>query len=1030
MKAIRIPLLTLLTAGLFTQTASAQDLSPETRAGIGKYLTETARKEIVVGKINIDSVAIKDKALTLFANINCSYIPFREENVTSIYNGVKALLPAELRAYDLQIRTDRHAIEELIPLALRSKKEKKALTFSNKVDKPLVSRLSMPYTPSNGLQNRHIALWQSHGFYYEPKLTRWEWQRARIFQTVEDLYTQSYVLPFLVPMLENAGANVLLPRERDVQTTEIIIDNDGCLNTRSVYMEQSGEQTWSKGTENGFAHLRAQYKEFENPFHEGTYRQTTTLKKGKESLATWVPEIPQAGQYAVYVSYKTLPNSTDDARYTVHHKGGISQFSVNQQMGGGTWIYLGHFGFDAGKGECKVTLSNQSNKAGRIVTADAVKTGGGMGNIARRISNEGTTENVKSSDAIATGAVKPIPTVEYPYEVSGYPRFTEAARYWMQWAGVPDSVYSDSHGKNDYTDDYKARGIWVNYLAGGSAVNPAEKGLNIPIDMAFAFHTDAGTTMNDSTIGTLGIYHTAVYDGTYANGTSRYAARDLTDLIQTNIVNDIRRLYEPNWSRRGMWNQSYYEARVPRVPTMLLELLSHQNFADMRYGLDPRFRFTVSRAIYKGMLQFLCSQYKMDYVVQPLPVDHMNLRFVGDHEVELSWQAVNDSLEPTAQADKYIVYTRVGEGDFDNGIVVNKNSYRTTIPTGVVCSFKVTALNRGGQSFPSEILSIGKAMNEKGNVLVTNGFDRISAPADFTADADTLAGFLDELDHGVPYKEDISYIGPMKEFRRQIPWMDDDASGFGDSYATHETMVIAGNTFDYPAVHGAAILKAGYSFASCSNEAVEAQQAKLNDYKYVDLILGKQCQTKMGRGEVTSLEYKTFSKEMQEAIAAYCQAGGNLFVSGAYVASDLWDNHLAKANEADKKFATEVLKYKWRVGQAARTGKVKQVVSPLTLGVGQGMQLTYYNELNPNAYVVESPDALEPSGEGAYTLFRYSENNLSAGIAYQGAYKTCVLGFPFESVRTAHEREQLMKAILTFFTDKASVSNSSAVNNH
>ncbi|HBX21035.1 MAG TPA: hypothetical protein DEF88_11365, partial [Porphyromonadaceae bacterium] len=67
----------------------------------------------------------------------------------------------------------------------------------------------------------------SHGWYYEQKLSRWEWQRARIFQTVEDLYTQSYVVPFLVPMLENAGANVLLPRERDYNTHEIIIDNNG-----------------------------------------------------------------------------------------------------------------------------------------------------------------------------------------------------------------------------------------------------------------------------------------------------------------------------------------------------------------------------------------------------------------------------------------------------------------------------------------------------------------------------------------------------------------------------------------------------------------------------------------------------------------------------------------------------------------------------------------------------------------------------------------------------------------------------------
>ena len=49
-------------------------------------------------------------------------------------------------------------------------------------------------------------------------------------------------------------------------------------------------------------------------------------------------------------------------------------------MGGGTWVYLGTFGFDAGKSNaCKVTLSNRSAKAGQIVTADAVKIGGGMG---------------------------------------------------------------------------------------------------------------------------------------------------------------------------------------------------------------------------------------------------------------------------------------------------------------------------------------------------------------------------------------------------------------------------------------------------------------------------------------------------------------------------------------------------------------------------------------------------------------------------------------------------------------------------
>ena len=978
----------LLAVSLLPVVGNAQELSQDIRQQIGTYLDNVAKKEIAVGRVKIDSVAVNGKNLQLFANMNWADFPFREDNVAEIYQGVTNILPAEFKGYKLEIRTNNRTIEELVPQSLRSKKDKKAKVFNPKETKPLVSNISAPYIPTNGLYNRHIAMWQSHGWYFEPKLDRWEWQRARIFQTVEDLYTQSYVLPFLVPMLENAGANVLMPRERDLNTAEIVIDNDGVLKGNSTYVEKTGDKKWMQGNGTGFAHLRNYYKDFENPFKEGTYRAVETIKKGTETTVEWIPEIPATGQYGVYVSYQTLPNSADDALYTVYHKGGETQFKVNQQMGGGTWIYLGTFGFDAGKSNAyKVVLSNRSAKAGKVITADAVKIGGGVGNVARGESNE----------------------------TSGYPRFCEASRYWLQWAGIPDYVYSDSKGKNDYTDDYKSRGIWVNYLAGGSEVNPNEEGLNIPVNMSFAFHTDAGTTLNDSIIGTLGIYCTNSDNEEFANGSSRYLSHDLTDLIQSNIVNDIRTLHEPNWSRRGMWNKSYYEARVPRVPAMLLELLSHQNFADMRYGLDPRFRFTVSRAVYKGMLQFLCSQYNMDYVVQPLPVDHLALQFTGNNEVELTWQPVEDPLEPTAKAEKYIVYTRIGDGDFDNGILVEGTNYRTTISSGTIHSYKVVAVNKGGLSFPSEILSVGQPFQSKGTVMVINGFDRISAPADFVAPApgDTqFAGFLDELDHGVPYLKDISYIGKMKEFRRAIPWMDDDASGYGDSYADYETKVIAGNTFDYPAIHGAAILKAGYAFVSCSDEAVENGRVSLNDYQTVDLILGKECQTKMGRGGITPLQYKTFSQPMQEAITAYCNQGGNIIVSGAFVGTDLWDNRLATPEEADKKFATDVLKYKWRVGQAALKGKVKSVNSPFPMLTGN---YTYHNELNEESYVVEAPDAIEPASKDAYTVMRYSENNLSAGVAYQGDYKTYIMGFPFETIRTEAERETLMKAILTFF---------------
>lgn len=454
----------LLAAFLIPQTGNAQALPADVLRQLEQLLDAEARREVSVGAIRIDSVATTGNTLQLFANDNCSYIPFREENVKRIYQDMSQLLPSTLTGHRIQLFAHGRLIEDCIPQALRSKKDKKALTFSPAPTKsaPLVSRKSAPYIPTNGLQNRHIALWQSHGFYYEAKLDRWEWQRARIFQTVEDLYTQSYVLPFLVPMLENAGANVLLPRERDTRSEEVIVDNDGCLQGNSLYTEYNADKQWSDGNDQGFAHLRPVYKNFENPFNEGTYRQIETIRKGEESLAEWRPEIPESGEYAVYVSYRSLPNSAEDAQYTVYHCGGRTTFSVNQTMGGGTWIYLGTFKFDKGvNGSCKVTLSNRSDKAGRVVTADAVKIGGGMGNIARSRSVQGTTENLKSSDTRNLQANTPAntnatETFSQP-QTSTYPRFCEAARYWLQWAGIPDSVYSESQGKNDYTDDYKCR---------------------------------------------------------------------------------------------------------------------------------------------------------------------------------------------------------------------------------------------------------------------------------------------------------------------------------------------------------------------------------------------------------------------------------------------------------------------------------------------------------------------------------------------------------------------------------------------
>ena len=243
---------------------------------------------------------------------------------------------------------------------------------------PLVRPADPMHTPTKGLQGRHIALWQSHGYYFEYKLNRWEWQRARMFQTVEDLYTQSYVLPFLVPMLENSGATVMLPRERDISRNEYIIDNDSSPWSVGSYQETG---KWESSAE-GFGYPKRFLRERDNPFRSGTARVAQTAKR-ESATASWRVEVEKPEELAVYIAYQSSPEHTTDALYTVHHAGGESSFHVNQRMGGGTWIYLGSFPFDNSGSKQGITLSNRSSKPKRLITADAVKIGGGMGNVER-----------------------------------------------------------------------------------------------------------------------------------------------------------------------------------------------------------------------------------------------------------------------------------------------------------------------------------------------------------------------------------------------------------------------------------------------------------------------------------------------------------------------------------------------------------------------------------------------------------------------------------------------------------------------
>lgn len=915
----------------------------------------------------------RKKQLHIFPNEPFYGQPFTPESVKRIYNALSSQLPSPYRKYKLVVYGKYGTpIEELVPNLLRKSHTDRSRLWG-KTDysgQPWVKNASRPYVATDGLSGRHLMVTPSHGRYY--RNGEWAWQRPALFCTREDLLTQSIVLPYLIPMLENAGAVIGCARERDIQTHEAVVDNDGPSRQGSYSESQQSDSQWRTITgQPGFAAPAGLLDDASTPFLGGTAREVAaTSRHSRLASATWMPDIPKAGSYAVYVSYVTRPNSVADAHYTVYHKGGRTQFRVNQRMGGGTWVYLGTFDFEAGsRREGRVVLTNESDYRG-VVTADGVRFGGGVGQTQR--GQAGT---------------------------SGVPRFLEGSRYYAQWCGLPDTLFDKDGGNNDYNDDIRCRSYLLNYLGGGSCYMPGLQGLGVPFELALAIHTDAGRRDDQSIYGTMGICTTVDGFGnhSYVSGLSRHAATDLATLVQSSVASDLTHTFKVKWTRRERWDRNYGETRVPDVPAAILETLSHQNFTDMKFAHDPTFKFAVARAIYKGVLRYVNGQHgRKDCVVQPLPVHAFSatLTAAGD-EAELSWKPTPDPLEESAMPTDYLLYTRVDDGGFDNGqLVGNYTRIRVSIRPGRRYSFKIAAVNAGGESFPSEILSVYSAPGSRGQILIVNGFNRLSGPA--WRETATQGGFDLAEDLGVAYRQTAAFSGEQVNFDRQAI-EDDGADGWGHSGSELAGRIFAGNNFDYPAVHGRSIAAAGgYSYSSCSGEAFRTGRMDLSPFAMIDYIAGLQ------RDVPYNLHtYKIFDADTRRHLAGFLEQGGNLLVSGAFIGSDM-------RNADERSFIRDVLHYDF--AGTARNDTCSYV---------RGLNLRFRIQRHTTAshYGVPAPDSLTPTSDDAFTAFAY-DGGQSAGCAYQGRrYRVLAMGFPFECIAEPSVRDQAMSAIIRFLVE-------------
>lgn len=921
--------------------------------------------------VSIDCVL---HVITVYANEAVCSQPLTNGRIDGIYSDIRKALPQEAQHYDLRIYSSktRYELRQLVPFFGKSEMRDSTLHYpkpSHPVH-PWLTRSSRPQGSTYTLDGTHLYITPSHGRYY--KYGDWHWQRPKFNASREDLLTQDIVNPLLIPMLEHAGAIVTSARERDPQTHECVLDND-TPDHHGSYVEHSGIDDWQTAETTAFGCCPGMLNDSIEPFTLGTARfvHTTTTKSTEQACpsATYIPNIPKSGLYAVYVSYVTLPASVSDAHYVVRHCGVETHFRVNQQMGEKTWLYLGTFRFEKGKdlNRASVSIYADSHESG-FVTTDAVRFGGGIGQTTRG----------EDTDA------------------SGVPRILEGARYNTQWCGLPLGISNYDTEDNDYNDDIRSRSRFANYLAGGSPTLPDREGLKVPLALSLALHTDAGKRWGNNNVGSLTICTTTRDDETtavsmpaandntiltrprrYPSGISRKAARDFADLAIQGLQRDLSALIGKSWSRREIFDRNYGETRTPSIPAIIVEGLSHENFADMRFAHDPHFRFALARSLYKSVARMTHQLFdKAEPIIQPLPVSNLTAMLNNSCDsVTIAWTPTLDPIEDTASPTDYIIYiSSDADRDFDNGqLTSGSTAVRIPLIAGHLYSFKVSAVNAGGESMPSHTLyAYRSTASTATKVWLVDGFDRLSGPA-YTDGSNP--DFDLKTDIGVPYIYTLGLCGDL-----------------GGTNGTLTGRIVAGNDGNILSPYAKAMAVADCChFASGTAEAISSGycQKAIEDAEAIVYAAGQNADFRHNLKH-----YEAIPASICQKLGAYVASGGNLMVSGQYIASE------SVSHQPLQRLMSETL------------GGCYQTSLPLdSLG-----EHRLYDSPNADHYFVQKADVITTasSSDTSQQWMQYN-NGMTAAVARQkNQTRTVFFAYPLDAIQDKELRDKQITEALQY----------------
>ncbi len=650
-----------------------------------------------------------------------------------------------------------------------------------------------PGEHSGSLSGKAVYVSQCHGWIWYDSLGHFSTQRGNVYDTVEDFHNPEAANQYLVAYLENAGAKVFTVKDRGMNTDMAVIDNDRPTSQGSYTESGSGFEDGHAG----WGH-QASWAYGEDPFDTGTTRR---FPADGGAVASWVPDVPEDGWYTVYVSWDSDSENATDAHYRITHGGGVIDRSYDQTVHGSTWQYVETLWLYAGTESLEIELIGDSSQSGRYLSADAVRVGGGMGDITR---HGGTT---------------------------GRPRWEEGGILNTQYQGAPTSVY-DPYSDGDGSDP-SSRSRWAAWErpSGEDAVY-------------LSWHTNAaGTT--DQAQGTS----TYVYSG--SSGSAVAGSEDLAELLQDEMVTAFDLWWESDWSDRGVRSADFGElnpSNNDEMPAALIEAAFHDHYIDVEYIKHPAWRRDASRAMYRGITRYFAERDGLEPTFLPeAPVD---LAIIHDAagELELSWAAGPHGEPYGDAASSYLVQTSSDGRSWDNGTEVQGGSTVLGTRAGNTVYVRVSAVNAGGVSFPSEVVGARRSPDGQAPVLVVSAFDRLEVS--------------------------------------NLIW-ENAGSSLGEVVRMYLHRI---NAYDTAVAHGEAVADAGWYFDTIADERLG--DVDLEAYALVMWVAGEE-----------STADETFTSSQQDRIRSFVEGGGALWASGSEILWDL-DN---RGDDDDQAFASEVL---------------------------------------------------------------------------------------------------------------------------